>query len=160
MIKEKIDAMIQESLRNSIIAAIVVIVGIAGTWFAIDRKDSKPDKPKVEDVRPASGTVKLLSVTKGDKEFYINFKYTDNSHWPVKVYPDGSKINAWIMINGQRVEQFRPGYQSQHLKNVYGGAPYGIKGIKTGDKVQIQIQSRDGKETSNKVEFVWPWKNT
>ena len=145
--------------------ALFVVLCVASSVFGMGEirqwmgKKNKTEQGSSE-VKPQSGSVKLLSVKQSAKDGYIDFKYTDNSHWPVQTYADGSKINGWLLINGKRCEQFRPGYTQQHLKNIYGNAPYGQRGIKTGDKVRISIQSRDGKETSNEVEFIWPWRNT
>jgi len=111
-------------------------------------------------VVPQSGTVTLLTLKVSSKEYFIDFTYTDNSHWPSVKESNGKYLNGWILVNGKKAEQFRPGYTSQHLKNVYGSGSYGQKYIKNGDTVRISLQSRDAKETTNELTFIWPWKDT
>lgn len=155
-----IEAYLERTVKVILYSLLGLLLAGGGTWYALDKKDEKKEE-RTESVKPVSGSVVLHYVKADPREFYIQFDYTDNSHWPEKEDVAGKPpLKGYIFVNGERVEQFREGYKSQHLKNVYGGEPYKVPGIKTGDKVRIQLQSRDFKEKTNEVEFIWPWKNT
>lgn len=110
---------------------------------------------------PATGLLRSVKASK--KKHYITWECDEAvDAWPAK--KEGTKsINGWIVVNGVKVEQFRPGYREQHLKNIYGPAgkgEHGIRGIKTGDTVRIALAAKHASDETNVVEFVWPWEPT
>lgn len=99
--------------------------------------------------QPAGGFV-----VKADGDRYIKW-----AKLPWKNAP-GKGVCGWIIVNGVRVEQFREGYTRQHLKNAYGKGEHGVRGIKTGDMVQIEFTQQGGNGHVVADPFKWPWAPT
>lgn len=102
------------------------------------------------------GVGMLRSVKADSREFYIRW----DCDAAVDQWPAQENLNGWIVVNGVKCEQFRPGYRAQHLKNAYGKDSHGVPGIKKGDTVRIKLVAKHAKDETNEVAFVWPWKST
>lgn len=122
--------------------------------FFVDLFDM--EGPKRDEI-PKTGP-RLLSVQMHDDGF-LTWKAEGIDHWKnVKKY---GNVNAWIVINGVNVEHIREGYTRQHLNNIYGPErDHGIRGIKKGQKVKVQLKDIDGPEITNAIEVVWKGRDT
>ena len=115
----------------------------------------KTDKP--EPVKyPAS-----ISNLRWDGKEYIRWD-GDHSAFPVRK----GNLNGWIVIvepNGTHrpVEQIRPGYNRQHLKNAWHDPDYKLKATKAGDTVRVYLCAMQGNGRpdleirSNDLPLVW-----
>jgi hypothetical protein len=115
----------------------------------------KIDKP-IEQKYPAT-----ISNLRWDSGSYIRWE-GDHSAFPVR---DGN-LNGWIVIiepNGKHspVEQIRPGYKRQHLKNAYEDTGYKLKNTKPGDMVKVYLCAMTGNKRpdlslrSNELPLEW-----
>lgn len=135
-----------------LIPLLAMLVGCSELTSYFD--DAEPDTPPI----PATGP-RLLSVKFEDNGKYITWKAEGIGHWKnVKKYGD---VNAWIVINGVNVEHIREGYPRQHLNNIYGPVnDHGIRGIKNGQTVMVQLKDIDSPEITNPLPMVWKGKDT
>lgn len=103
-----------------------VLVALVG----VSCKSNKVEEPKY----PAN-----IANLRWDAATYIRWE-GDHSAFPVR---DGN-LNGWIVIvepDGKHrpVEQIRPGYKRQHLKNAYEDPDYKLRATKAGDTVQVYL---------------------
>jgi hypothetical protein len=131
---------------------ILSVALCAAALFGVSCNSNKADEPKY----PAN-----IANLRWDSGDYIRWE-GDHSAFPVRK----DNLNGWIVIiepNGlhRPVEQIRPGYKRQHLKNAYGKDDYGLKNTKPGDTVQVylcamQANTRpDLSLRSNQLPLVW-----
>lgn len=129
-----------------IAVAVCMLVGLVAC------KTDKVEQPKY----PAN-----IANLRWDTGTYIRWE-GDHSAFPVR---EGN-LNGWIVIiepNGQHspVEQIRPGYKRQHLKNAYEDTGYKLKNTKAGDTVQVYLcamtsaKRPDLSLRSNALPLVW-----
>jgi len=96
-----------------------------------------------------------------DGKEYIRWE-GDHSAFPVRK----GNLNGWIVIvepNGAHrpVEQIRPGYTRQHLKNAWQDPDYKLKATKPGDTVRVYLCAMQGNGRpdleirSNDLPLVW-----
>jgi hypothetical protein len=140
-------------MRKLLIPLLIVLASFStvSCKYFDNKDDTKIEQPsnKYSD--------KLNSVSKDAREFYINWDAPTVKAWP----NNKDKLSGEIWINNIRVENFRNGYDSQHLKNVYlKGTPYYVP-IANGEEVEIYFKSKtDGSKRTNPVKFKWPWKSS
>lgn len=131
--------------------------GNGGTEFAMQLLRERGDvQDSHESVTPVETGARIESLRPAAKKYYVQWHATGLDGWPVE-----ENIIGWIVIKGVHIEQFRPGYTQQHLKNAYGKIGKGEHGIdvRNGETVMIKFQSIDGKHSTNEVPFVWPWES-
>lgn len=115
----------------------------------------KSDKP-AEQKYPAT-----ISNLRWDTGTYIRWE-GDHSAFPVR---EGN-LNGWIVIveadgTARPVEQIRPGYKRQHLKNAYEDPDYRLKATKPGDTVKVYLCAMTARGRpdlslrSNELPLVW-----
>jgi len=108
---------------------ILLAVALAGC------SHNKPEVVKY----PAS-----ISNLNWDGKEYIRWE-GDHSAFPVRK----GNLSGWIVIiepNGAHrpVEQIRPGYKRQHLKNAWQDPDYKLKATKPGDTVRVYLCAMQG----------------
>lgn len=87
----------------------------------------------------------------------IRFTLEGIDHWKNQ---GKDSTNAWIVINGTRVEQMREGYKGQHLGNAYGTDEHSVS-VKKGDTVSIRFEKIDKRsDRTQEVALKWEWDST
>lgn len=101
---------------------------------------------------------KLNNVTmSADKIYYTH----DPLDWPVSKDNLNSILYVFFMrdgkLKGGKFEYSRPGYKSQHVKNIYSGYIKGIKPV-PGEEGYFCMSSLDFKKRTNAIKFIWTGK--
>lgn len=139
--------------------AIIAVLVLASSGCAVIEK-YWPQDDKGESEIPQSGP-RLLSVKAAGHGSFIRFEYEGLDKWPKVLDKEKKKyLHGWIVINGERVEQFWVGMNEQHLEHVWGNSEYSVKGLKRGKPAAFQLQSKNFKEITNPVHIEWPFRDS